>query len=123
MLLIKFIILAHGLRATTYGWGGWNCGDIGNPQPCVYGAITASGEVFDPDIPSAAVAAPSNLHIEGVWVWLRVDGGPCVKIRVNDKSNPRWIGHRGFDLSPAAVKLLTGQATKYWSGKVYLCEV
>ena len=100
-----------------------NCGDIGTPEPCAKGAITASGEMFDPDTPSMAVAAPTNMRITAKDIWIRTDNTECIKIRVNDKMNPRYTGERGFDLSPAAVKLLTGQEPKpYWSDKVYVCE-
>lgn len=120
--LSAYINIASGLRATTYGYGEGNCGDIGRPRPCSKGAITSSGEVFDPDVPSAAVYAPTKLNIKPRFILLRVLGGPCVFIRINDKGNPRYIGKRGFDLSPKAVEVLTGKpGHPQWSGKVYVC--
>lgn len=120
------IDLALEQRATTYGWGEHMCGDVGNPKPCQRGAITASGEPFLPHrVPSAAVPAPANKRLRGSWIHLRLQGvpdAPCVKIRLNDKANPRWIGTRGFDLSPAAVRELTrGMPLPHWSGKVERC--
>jgi hypothetical protein len=124
MSLIEFVVLAASLPATTYGWGEHMCGDIGTPKPCIAGAITASGEVFDPEIPSAAIPFTYERRLRARWIGLRVPGGECQRIRLNDKANPRWIGKRGFDLSPAAVALITqGQPAAYWSGKVELCNI
>lgn len=117
------IALASGLLATTYGWGSHNCGDIGKPRPCEYGAVTASGITFDPDYPMAAVAAPTRMRMRPVFVRLRVEGGECRTILIADKMNPRYIHKRGFDLTPAAQALLTGEDPKpYWSARVYVCE-
>lgn len=117
------LVTASGLPASTYGFGELACGDVGKPRMCVAGAITASGEVFDPGIPSAALAAPARLVLRGQWVWLRLADGPfrCVRVRLNDKMNPRWIGRRGFDLTPAAVHKLGGVASPAWSGRVLVC--
>jgi len=97
------------------------CGDIGHPRKCVRGAITASGEEFNPNIASAAVAIPLNMRLRAMDVMMRIGKGPCVKVRLNDKMNPRWIGVRGFDLSPKALELLTGKRNRNWKGKVELC--
>lgn len=123
--LLELLVIASGLHSTVYGVGGEkNCGDIGNPVACAFGAVTASGDTFDPAVSSVAIAAPTRLRIRSTDVWLRVDNGPCHRIRLNDKMNARWVGKRGFDLSAAAVKLLTGKsATRHWSGKVYVCSV
>jgi len=117
-----YILMASGLVSTTYGWGEKMCGDIGHPVECVKGARTASGDEFNPTVPSAAVAATTGLRMRSVLIGLRIPGGKCHHITINDKSNPRWIGDRGFDLSPAAVRLLTGEAYKYWSGVVEVCK-
>lgn len=117
-----FISIAFGLISTTYGYGEWNCGDIGKPQPCSVGAITASGEPFDPEIATGAVFAPTKLRMEARDVWMQVKDGPCVKIRINDKGNPRFIKKRGFDLSPKALELLIGRRDPKWVGKLYKCE-
>ena len=87
------------------------------------GGITASGEKFEPfNEPSAAVAMPRNVRMRPKWVYLRVESGDCHMIRVNDKMNQRYVGKRGFDLSPSAQELLTGNAaSKNWSGKVFVC--
>lgn len=121
-MLEYLIIIASGLLSTTYGHGEINCGDIGSPVPCEVGAVTASGVPFDPSLPQAAVAAPSDLRLRARSIKLRVDGGPCRKIQLVDKMNPRYIGKRGFDLTPEAVRLLTGKpATAAWSGIVHVC--
>jgi len=120
-----YLIIASGLHSTTYGWDETNCGDIGVPRPCSHGAITASGEVFDPETPTMAVFAPTKLRMGGraKVVLVRLPGGSCKYVRVNDKGNPRYIGERGFDLTPAAITLLGEEPTKFWSGKVELCGV
>jgi len=120
--LIIYILLASGLRSTTYGWGELMCGDVGHPVRCTDGAVTASGDVFDTSIPTMAVSAPVWLVTRSKVVPVKIDGGKCVYIRVNDKMNPRYIGERGFDLSPAAVRLVTGAVpTSTWSGRITIC--
>ena len=117
------IALASGLRATTYGHGELSCGAY-PPRPCVAGEVTASGEVFVPDIPSAAVASPRGMRMRAKWIWIRIASGPtpCVKVRLNDKSHQRWLGNRGFDLSPGAVRLLTKRPPRAdWSATVEVC--
>jgi len=121
--LVNYIKLAHGLLATTYGFGEYNCGPTYDPRPCDRSAVTASGERFNPDSVTAAVAAPDNVLVRPRYIAMRVDGGSCLLVRVNDKMNPRFIGERGFDLTPAAVEYLTGEpARRDWSGRVYLCD-
>lgn len=116
-----YVSKAFGIRSTTYGHGNMFCGDVGKPAPCSKGAITASGEVFDPDIPTMAVFAPSKYIIRSTVIPVRLNNNECKFIRVNDKGNPRYIKKRGFDLTPASVKLLGGESSEYWSGKLYLC--
>lgn len=123
IIIKKFVLLASNLLATTYGHGELMCGDIGNPAKCEKGAVTASGVEFDPEIPMAAVAAPTRAKVKPIWIWLQYNSRPCVRILLADKMNPRYIGRRGFDLTPAAVKLLTGQEpTTHWSGKIRVCR-
>ena len=106
-MLSKFIEIAFTVGlSSTYGWGELFCGDYNKPQPCSKGAVTASGQVFDPDLPTAAVAAPRNLRMRPVVVGMRVPGGRCVAILVNDKMSERWINKRGFDLSRGALRAL-----------------
>ena len=119
--ILFYILLASGLHSTTYGWGGNFCGDIGEPVPCVKGLYTASGEIFDPEQPTAAVFTPTKLVMRPRVVPMRLDG-KCKYVRVNDKGSPRFIGERGFDLTPAAIKLLGGVPTSHWSGKVTVCK-
>lgn len=106
-MVLKFIELAFTVGlSSTYGFGEYNCGDIGKPKPCVKGQPTASGVLLDPNLPQAAIAAPTNLRMYPVSVYMRVPGGPCVAIQVVDKMNPRYIGKRGFDLTPGALRAL-----------------
>lgn len=123
-MLSYYLMLASGLLSTIYGFGEWNCGDVGSPKPCAEGAITASGEDFNPQLPQVAIAAPFNMRLKAMPIWLRVEGGLCYKVQLVDKLNERYVGIRGFDLTPAAVALLTGKdATEYWSGVVHVCDI
>jgi len=123
-MLEYLIVIASGLVSTTYGFGEYMCGDIGSPAPCVEGAVTASGVTFDPEAPQAAIAAPTSYKLKPTHIYLKVDGGKCKKIALVDKMNPRYIGRRGFDLTPKAVQLLTGKpAVSTWSGIVHVCGV
>jgi rare lipoprotein A (peptidoglycan hydrolase) len=123
MSVLFFIAQAFTTEvSSTYGYQEGNCGAYGKPRPCEYGAVTASGEIFDPELPTAAVFAPANLRMIPTDVWMRVDKGPCVKIRVNDKGNERFIGARAFDLTPKALELLTGNRSPSWSGRVTKCK-
>ena len=117
-----YVQLASGLLATTYGGNHLYCGDIGKPVACLRGAVTASGETFDPDLPTAAVFAPTVLRMRPFNVKLKLRGPMrCQPIRVNDKGNPRYISKRGFDLTPAAVKRLGGKVSNHWSSIVEKC--
>jgi hypothetical protein len=122
-LLLKYLLIASGLPATTYGYNEKFCGDIGKPVTCSHGAITASGEPLNPDSPTAAIFSPTEMRLVAQHVYLRTDTGPCVKIRLTDKGSPKYIGIRSFDLTPAAVELLTGlPATRHWSGVIHYCQ-
>lgn len=120
-MLLAYITLAIKYIATVYGHGEMSCGDINKPQACSYGALTASGEVFDPQIVSAAAPIPSNLIMKSIPIYLLSYKGDCIKVIVNDKKHSRYIGNGGLDLSPAAVKVLTGSTSKTWSGKLTTC--
>lgn len=123
MILAPYIIAAHGLLATTYGWSEMNCGDIHAPRKCELGATTASGLPFDPNIPFVAIAAPADYVLRPTVVYLKTRTGRCHALNIIDKMNPRYIGIRGFDLSPAAVTLLTGKpAHPKWQERLYLCS-
>jgi len=124
MIINKFIHIANGLIATVYGFGEKNCGDVDKPVKCAVGATTASGLPFDPAKVIAALAAPSNVRIRpGRIVHLRLEGSThCVKIKLADKMNERYIGQRGFDLTPAAIVALGSTPHKHWSNRVFICE-
>jgi rare lipoprotein A (peptidoglycan hydrolase) len=122
--MLPLIALALTQRATTYGSANeMKCGDVGKPVSCSHGAVTASGEIFQPHTQiTAAVPAPTNQRMRVTHVTVRVGDGPCVRVKINDKSHARWVGNRGLDLSPAAVRALTGSAPKHWSGELQECE-
>jgi len=123
-LLSLLVTVASGLRSTTYGWGtgDLHCGDIGHAVECVKGLPTASGEPLDPNVPQIAIAAPTWLRLKSVVIPIRLDGKRCVYVRLVDKMNPRYIGFRGFDLTPASVKLVGGVSTRHWSGTITVCN-
>lgn len=116
--------IASGLLATTYGHGEMMCGPIGKPQACAEGAFTSSGEPFVPSRPTVAVAAPRGTYVRAQSIRLKLAGPfPCRRLVLNDKMNPRWIGRRGFDLSPGAVRLLTSRrATPHFAHPVEVCR-
>lgn len=123
-LLLNLLLLASGMRATVYGYGEIMCGSTGKPVACKEGAVTSSGMPFNPKLPMVAVPAPSALRFAPMKIGLRVPGGKCVEVWLADKSHPRWIGQRGFDMSPAAVKAITGKTPdRYWSGAVEVCSL
>lgn len=122
MSLLEFILIAFTVPASTYGYGEYMCGEVEAPKACEYGAITASGQIFDPELATAAVFAPFSLRMYPVIVTMQVEGGPCVEITVNDKGNPRYIGERGFDLTPGALQKLGVRPHPQWSGMLYPCE-
>jgi hypothetical protein len=112
-------------KSTTYGFSEAYCGDTHRPTPCAHGAVTATGEKFDPTRPTAAIPLPTNIRLrKGFHVNLQHGNGPCVPIWVNDKKNARYRGSHDFDLTPAAVYAITGKKpTKYWSSlEVRVCH-
>jgi hypothetical protein len=86
------------------------------------GQLTASGDIFNPTLPTAAIALPKNQVLRPFYLYLQVNNGACIKVLVNDKMNERWIGKRGFDLTPTTVFLSTRRwPTDSWTGSVSLC--
>jgi rare lipoprotein A (peptidoglycan hydrolase) len=124
MSLEYFVQLALSIGiSTTYGYGEMYCCDPGKACPCTTGQYTASGEMFDTEKATAAIPLPVNMRIVPTVVHLQIENGPCVPIKLNDKMNSRFIGKRGFDLSPRAIELLTGKPrTPKWVGRVYPCN-
>jgi hypothetical protein len=118
--------ISSGQTSTVYGMGESFCGDTHAPTSCSVGAITATGDAFDPAKLTAAIPLPANRRLrKGFYVYLRHgDEGPCVPILVNDKKNAKYRGLHSFDLTPASVHALTGKyPTKYWSSKgVSICH-
>ena len=120
----EYVEIALEQVQQVYGMGEYYCGDAGQkPKPCVKGALTASGDEFDPATITGAIPIPHNRKLRPFWICLLSSEGEPVAVWINDKKNERFIGQKGFDLSPAAVLALTGKpATRYWSGKVQECE-
>lgn len=118
-----YILLAVLNLSTTYGHGEWNCGDIGEPRPCAAGAVTASGEAFLPSAPSMAVPAPTELRWRTEVVGIEAADGQCQEVRVNDKANPRYIGNRGFDVTPGVLRVIDAEHGRRWRGRIRLCEL
>lgn len=118
------LALAAQHSATVYGFGERRCGDSNLPaQRCDNTAITASGIQFAPDVPMAAVPAPTRLRLRPQLIGIVSYSGHCVPVLLADKKNPRYIATGGLDLSPAAVFLVTGKlATKHWQGRIQLCS-
>lgn len=121
--IVNYLIIAIQLPSTTYGFGEKMCGDPGRTRACEAGAMTASGEIFNPSIASAAIPMPYKVKMKSFYIKIRNYLGNCVKIKVNDKKNERYIGNSGLDLSPAAQQIVTGKIpSKTWSGKVEVCK-
>jgi hypothetical protein len=120
----KYIASANGTLATVYGFSEKMCGDPGKARKCDRFAVTASGQQFDPQAPTAAISLPVRYRMppEGIDVWMRLDEGECTKININDKKNYRFKKTRPLDLSVGAVRALGGDPHKSWGGKVFLCD-
>ena len=120
--MVEYVMVALTLTATSYGHGEESCGDVGSPVACAAGALTSSGETFDPEEPTAAVPAPAKQRTRPMYVSVKAVNGACVNIRINNKANPKYVGRRGLDLTPGALRLLGIEPTKHWSGKLEMCE-
>lgn len=119
-----YIEAAVQQHATIYGTGEYNCGDYdAKPRPCNKTAVTASGEQFNPHDLIAAVPLPRNRILRPVTIRILTYKGKCVNLRITDKKHERYIGKSGLDLTPAAVKAITGEEpSKYWGGKITMCS-
>ena len=125
--LLAGLVLYSGMLASTYGYKEKSCGNVGNTKTCTNGQLTASGEPFHADKPTAAVPhVVGGLKAVGAWFRLASDsiGTACKYIHINDKMNKRFLGKKLMDLSPSAQELLTGKkARSTWSGRVILCHL
>lgn len=118
-IFLSFLMLATEHRSYVYGFGEMSCNGR-----CLEGiSVTASGDTLSKDIPSVAVPLPKNVPLEVVWIGLKTETGKCTLVKVNDRTSTRLVHKRGFDLSPAALKALTGIVSKHWSGQLFLCDV
>ena len=124
--LISYVYQAHGKIASVYGYSEKSCGDSHRPVRCSENAVTASGQRFDPELPTAAISLPKKKRMpaEGMLVWLRTETSKCVEVLVNDKKNSRYLGKSPLDLSKGALEALIGDShSRFWSGKVFVCSV
>lgn len=103
---------ASGKRADVYGVGELSCGDVDSPRTCSRGAITASGAVFDPTLPSIAISLPKRMRIRPTLIWVKTLSSPCSPIWLTDKKHPRHVVTRPWDVSPAAAKVLKFKGTR-----------
>lgn len=117
-----FLWLVSGLPATTYGYHEPNCGDIGKAKECKHGAITSSGVKFEPHKAQVAVAIPNKWRIRPKYIYIRTKTSPCVEVHLVDRMNERYVGKRGFDVTPAVLVKLGIKPTKHWSDKIYVCD-
>lgn len=123
MLLAELLVVASGLTSTMYGIGESNCGDVGHAVPCDSSATTASGLPFDPTQPMAAIAAPEDFVLDARDIFIKTATSKCIRVLLADKMNERYIGERGFDLTPEVVRRLTGkEPTEYWSDQIFTCK-
>lgn len=121
MYFMDYIIIASGLLSTTYGYGERFCGDIGKPVACDSRATTSSGIPLTNSLPIIAVAAPSRVTFKAHWVRMKADNKKCAWLLLADKMNPRYVGNRGFDLTPEALRRLSIKPHKHWSGTLTPC--
>lgn len=120
--LFQFILAAHNSIATVYGYSESYCGVNGAAVKCEKGAVTSSGEIFDPEIATMALAVPNDILIRPTMVVIRIESGPCRAIRLNDRKNENAAHTESrWDLTPAAILVLGGKPTPTWSGRIYLC--
>lgn len=123
--MIQFLLILFsysGMTASVYGFGEKMCGDTHTPKACDENATTASGERFDPRRATVAIALPENMLVRPTVIQIRLDDGPCKFVRINDKKPNKWKDSIPWDLSPAAVQMLTNKPVpKHWSGKIHIC--
>ena len=119
-IFLSFLMLATQHTSFTYGFGEHSCSN----GHCIEGvSVTASGDTLSRNIPSVAVPLPKNIPLEVGWIGLKTKTGKCTLVKVNDRTSTSLVHKRGFDLSPAALKALTGNISKHWSGQLFLCDV
>lgn len=119
--LLDLLLVALSMPATTYGYGEKMCGMIGKPIACVSGLPTSTGEKFNTKFITGALPVPKGFRFKSFIIYVKTYRNECIPIRINDKSNHRWVGKRGIDLSPAAVLAITGKIDKNWSGRLSFC--
>lgn len=123
--MIEFLTLLFsysGMMGSVYGFGEKMCGDVGKAVACDKNATTATGDAFDPDKATVAIALPSFMLVRRTTIQIRIDDGPCKFVQINDKKPFKWKNSTPWDLTPATVELLTGKpAKKHWSGIVHIC--
>ena len=122
-MLTEFILAAHGLMGSTYGYGETYCGDVGRPVACDSSSITASGMPLLPSVPIVALSVPANrIMRKPEWIRLKVEGGQCAWVLLADKKNERFRNDKPWDFTPKALEVLGVKPDRNWSGKVYVCD-
>lgn len=121
--LSDYINASNGKRATTYGYGEPSCGNTIKPEPCYKGQKTASGVEFDPKVASLALALPIKFRLRPTKILVRLKGGSCKLLWLLDKKNYKMFNSAPWDLSPEAVKVLGGKASRIWSGIIEVCKI
>lgn len=117
-VFMAYVLLASNHVSYVYGFGENSC-----HGPCTEGVSrTASGDLLSKNIPSVAVPIPKGIPLQIMWIGLRTQNGKCTLVKINDRTSYALVGKRGFDLSPAAQKAITGIRSKTWSGRLELCD-
>lgn len=118
MDISHFLAIAATHIATTYGYGELSCTSPihSGVAPCVLGTFTASGEMFDPKLATAAIHLPKRYRIRPQIIRIKTPDSPCTSIRLNDKK-----GNQGFDLSPGALSKMGIKPHSKWSDIIELC--
>ncbi len=110
----------HGKPASWYGSpkGEMMCGNVGNPKPCSRGAVTASGAIFDPAVPSLAIAIPRGLRLKIRLIYVKTVDSACTAVWLTDKKNERYMEKQPWDMSRGLKKLLNSKH----GDNLYICE-
>jgi hypothetical protein len=115
-MMTSALIVSVALVAHVYGYGEMFCEDHGRPAPCVKGRLTSTGEIFDPQLITAAL----HMDIEKPFIMriaLAQTPSKCVPVRINDRK-----GGPGFDLTPGTLQALGVRPNRRWSGHVVVCS-
>lgn len=122
--LVYLIFLASGKGASTYGYNESLCGEQGKPVKCNAKAQTASGLFLEPHLPIVALSMKEGRRLpKGIYLRVRINEGPCIKVLLADKKNPRYKETQPWDVTPAVLKKAGISPSPTWSGELSLCSV